>query len=83
MRVTLSRCGWLLLLFGVVAPVQATDTRFDAVDASVDALVAEHHLGGAVLLLAQDGVVVHQKAYGSYALDTRVPVASASKWMSA
>ena len=48
MRVTLSRCGWLLLLFGVVAPVQATDTRFDAVDASVDALVAEHHLGGAV-----------------------------------
>ena len=37
MRVTLNRCWWSLLLFGVVAPVQATDTRFDAVDASVDA----------------------------------------------
>ena len=37
MRVTLNRCWWSLLLLGVVAPVQATDTRFDAVDASVDA----------------------------------------------
>jgi len=72
----------LLLLFAALS-VRAADARFDAVDASVDALVAEHRLGGAVLVLAQDGVVVHQRAYGGYALNTRVPIASASKWLSA
>ncbi len=83
MRVCLNR-GWLLFVgLCAGASVAAADARFDAVDASVDALVAEHRLGGAVLVLAQDGVVVHQRAYGGYALDTRVPIASASKWLSA
>lgn len=72
----------LLLLFATLS-ARAADVRFDAVDASVDALVAAHGLGGAVLVLAQDGVVVHQRAYGGYALNTRVPIASASKWLSA
>ncbi len=63
MRVCLNR-GWLLLVgLCAGASVAAADARFDAVDASVDALVAEHRLGGAVLVLAQDGVVVHQRAY--------------------
>ena len=61
----------------------AADTRFDAIDAAVESLRAEHGLDGAVLVLAQDGAIVHQRGYGNYTLQTRVPIASASKWLSA
>jgi CubicO group peptidase (beta-lactamase class C family) len=73
-----------LLLTGVATlPAAAAPTRFAGVDAQVESMLTAHGLPGAVLMLAQDGVLVHQRAYGSYALDTRVPIASASKWMSA
>ena len=71
---------WLLF---TALSAHAVDARFEAVDASVETLVAEHRLGGAVLVLAQNGGVVHQRAYGGYGLNTRVPIASASKWLSA
>lgn len=76
---------FVLLVFSLCldASARAADARFETVDASVEALVTAHQLGGAVLVLAQDGVVVHQRAYGNYALDTRLPIASASKWLSA
>lgn len=61
----------------------AAPSRFAAIDASVEAMLDTHDLPGAVLILAQDGAIVHQRAYGSYVLDTRVPIASATKWMSA
>ena len=78
------RCAMraLLLLVSAMTP-DAFAARFDEIDVSVNALVARHALPGAVLMLAQDGVIVHQQAYGGYALETRVPIASASKWMSA
>lgn len=69
----------LLLLSGIASG----SPRFAGVDASVNALMTRHGLPGAVLMLAQDGVIVHQQAYGAYTLATRVPMASASKWMSA
>lgn len=39
-------------------------------------------LPGASLLVLQDGKLVEQQAFGGYTLDTVVPIASASKWMS-
>ncbi len=39
--------------------------------------------GGASLLLAQNGDVVYRKAFGDLTLDSAVPIASASKWLSA
>lgn len=61
----------------------AATARFDAVDTAVESMVADHGLDGAVLVLAQDGVVLHERAYGHYTTQTRVPIASASKWVSA
>lgn len=40
-------------------------------------------LPGASLLVVQHGVLVEQEAWGDYDLDTIVPIASASKWLSA
>ena len=80
--IAMNRLILIVCLFTTLS-AHAADARFDAVDASVEALRIEHDLGGAVLVLAQNGVVVHQRAYGGYALDTRVPIASASKWLSA
>ena len=40
-------------------------------------------LPGASLLVVQHGVLVEQEAWGEYDLDTIVPIASASKWLSA
>ena len=67
----------------VALPAPAAPSRFAAIDASVEAMLDTHDLPGAVLILAQDGAIVHQRAYGSYTLDKRVPIASATKWMSA
>lgn len=38
-------------------------------------------LPGASLLVLHDGSLVEQEAFGSYTLDTVVPIASASKWL--
>lgn len=40
-------------------------------------------LQGASLLIIKDNQVVYEQAFGIYTLDTRVPIASASKWPSA
>lgn len=40
-------------------------------------------LQGASLLIIKDGRVIYEQAFGSYTLDTRIPIASASKWPSA
>lgn len=38
--------------------------------------------GGGALLLIEAGEVVYRKAFGSFGLDTVVPIASATKWLS-
>lgn len=59
------------------------DPRLAPVTAQVGAMVERHGLPGAVLLISQDGRLVYARAFGSYTLDTRIPIASASKWLSA
>lgn len=59
------------------------DPRLAAIAPQVEALLARHGLPGAVLLVNQHGRPVYARAFGSYTLATRLPIASASKWLSA
>jgi CubicO group peptidase (beta-lactamase class C family) len=52
-------------------------------DALVQDLVAGVPLAGAGFVVAGDDAVLHEAYFGNYTADTRVPVASASKWVSA
>jgi CubicO group peptidase (beta-lactamase class C family) len=54
-----------------------------AVDAIARARVAALGLPGAALRVVHHGAVVHDAAFGSYTADTRIPIASASKWLTA
>lgn len=45
--------------------------------------VRRARLEGASLLVIQDEQVVYQQSFGDYSLDTVVPIASATKWISA
>jgi CubicO group peptidase (beta-lactamase class C family) len=56
---------------------------FESVDASIEARIAKDHLDGAALLVVRDGVTIRNRGYGSYDLTTVVPIASASKWLTA
>jgi CubicO group peptidase (beta-lactamase class C family) len=56
---------------------------FSRVDAFVAQLMKEVPLAGVALFIAQTGVVLHQRNYGSIDGNTRMAVASASKWVSA
>lgn len=62
---------------------KAGEDALAAVEAQVEAIRARHQLPGAVLLVSQRGEPVLARAYGSYALDQRLPIASASKWITA
>ncbi|MBI1843763.1 MAG: beta-lactamase family protein [Actinobacteria bacterium] len=55
---------------------------FAALDADITDRITKAQLPGSSLLVLQKGRLVHQQAYGSYDLTTRVPIASASKWLS-
>jgi CubicO group peptidase (beta-lactamase class C family) len=66
---------------GSVAPQGAAATPWTAADALLDAAVPR--IGGSVLLVMKDGRLVHRRAFGGFNVDTRVPIASASKWLSA
>ena len=56
---------------------------FTQADAFVGQLVREVPLAGAALFIAQDGDVLHQRCHGAHDEQTRMAVASASKWVSA
>ena len=60
----------------------ATQEQYDFT--SVDRILerAAPRLGGCAFVLIKDGNVVYRKAFGRYAADRVVPVASASKWLS-
>lgn len=45
--------------------------------------VEQRPLAGAALLLVKDGQTIYEQAFGSYTINTIVPLASASKWLSA
>jgi CubicO group peptidase (beta-lactamase class C family) len=76
----------LLILTALAGFVQAQD--FSKVDAWLEANTRQ--MGGkAVLMVGKDGKVVYSRAVndrilgGKYTLQTRVPIASCSKWLSA
>lgn len=74
----------LLTLLGlalVVAEVAAA-SDLTPLRTRMQALVESAGLPGASLLVVQDGAVVFEEAYGGYDLNQRVPIASASKWLS-
>ena len=57
---------------------------FDALQKRISTTVLDGlRLPGASLLVVHDGTLVEQEVWGSYTLDTVVPIASASKWLSA
>lgn len=77
----------LPLLFGLIstlpaASAQTLDPRFQSVDARMQQMVTERRLPGAALILVRDSEVLVERYYGSYSPTTRVPIASASKWLS-
>ncbi len=66
--------------FGLAA---AASADYSQADALVQELVAGVPLAGAALVVAGDGGVLHEARFGTYSVNTRVPIASASKWVSA
>ncbi|MDO8390702.1 MAG: serine hydrolase domain-containing protein [Actinomycetota bacterium] len=55
----------------------------DAFQEKVTGLAKKVDLPGVSLLVVQHGELVQQEAWGEYTLDTIVPIASGSKWLSA
>lgn len=76
----------LPLLFGLLV---ATSCRaavvydFTPVTQQINALLARENLNGASLLVIRDGSVIDEEYFGTYTAATRIPIASASKWLSA
>lgn len=56
---------------------------FTAATALMQQAVSEVPLNGATLIVAHEGAVIHESHYGVYGPATRIPIASASKWVSA
>lgn len=56
---------------------------FDDVDAMLEARVQREGLDGMGLLVVADGTEIRDRAYGDISTDTVVPIASASKWLTA
>jgi CubicO group peptidase (beta-lactamase class C family) len=54
---------------------------FGPLEKEITRRVTAAQLPGASLLVLQDGTLVEQDAFGSYDLSTKVPIASASKWL--
>ncbi|MCC6669565.1 MAG: beta-lactamase family protein [Planctomycetes bacterium] len=60
----------------------ASPPGFSAADRALAELVARLRVPGGAIAVCQGGVLVHEHYVGRYGPDTRVPLASASKWLS-
>ena len=56
---------------------------FAGVDAAIEKRITNDHLEGAALLVVRDGSVIRNRGYGGYDPNSVVPIASASKWLTA
>jgi CubicO group peptidase (beta-lactamase class C family) len=74
-----------LLLYALLtlSPLAAQSPDFTPVTTRVQSLVTTARLPGAAVLIVRDGEPIYSQAFGSYTLEQRVPIASASKWLSA
>lgn len=72
-----------LLLALPVAAQSPAKPSMATVDARMQSIVTRYRLAGASLWVSHQGQPVMTGHYGGYGPSTRVPIASASKWMSA
>ncbi len=76
----------LPLFFGLLATVSARAAvvyDFTPVTQQIDGLLQRENLGGASLMVIRNGSVIDEEYFGTYTSATRIPIASASKWLSA
>lgn len=59
-----------LLFFSTCLLAQSVD--FKKIDSTINAEIAQNNIAGGVALIAQNGKILHQKAYGYANLDTKV-----------
>jgi CubicO group peptidase (beta-lactamase class C family) len=71
-----------LTLAATITPLRAA-ASFDAVDAAMGKRVADDHLSGGVLIAVRRDTVVHSRTFGRLRGDSVIPIASASKWLTA
>jgi CubicO group peptidase (beta-lactamase class C family) len=78
------------LLLSVLILLVATDARaalvydFAPVTQQIEDLLQTHPgIGGASLIVIRDGSVIDEEYFDGYTPTTRIPIASASKWLSA
>lgn len=70
----------------VVAPAAHAASAYDfaPVTQQIDALLSSHPaISGASLIVIRDGAPIYEEYFGNYTATTRIPIASASKWLSA
>jgi len=73
-----------LLATALCASAQASPTYdFAPVTQQIQAVVAREALPGAALIVLKDGAPIYETYFGSYDASTNIPIASASKWLSA
>ena len=81
---TLMTTFGLTLLLGATGTARAVPIYdFSPVTAEMQRFVQVHQLAGASLRVGKAGSAAHRQAYGGYRFDTRIRIASASKWLSA
>lgn len=71
------------MLFSSVALAQTPCGDLSAIDGIAQATIAALNVPGLAVRVDQDGATLHDRGYGTYLPSTVVPIASASKWLSA
>lgn len=66
-----------------ITDVVVDNPAFDEMEANITGLLTRVGLPGASLLVVQHGELVEQEAWLEYGLDKAVPIASATKWLTA
>jgi len=56
---------------------------FTPVTQQIDGILQANSINGASLIVIRNGAVIDEEYFGSYSAATRIPIASASKWLSA
>jgi CubicO group peptidase (beta-lactamase class C family) len=73
-----------LILFVAADARAALVYDFTPVTQQISALLASHPgISGASLIVVRDGNTIDEEYFGTYISTTRIPIASASKWLSA
>jgi CubicO group peptidase (beta-lactamase class C family) len=74
----------LTFALGIATTARAVPVYdFSPVAAEMQQFVQAQSLTGSSLWVGKAGNTIHRRAYGAYTLDTRIRIASASKWLSA